>query len=337
MIEIEKSLYEFPEMMKKSLEKEIDVKIEKRPKEVVISGMGGSAISGDILIDLIKDKIEIPIEVCRDYNLPNFVKEDSLVVAISYSGNTEETISCFKQAIKKRANIFCITSNGILENLCKKYKIPLIKIPGNLKPRAAFPYIFLSLLKIIDSFEKELVIFDGINEAIKVVEKIRERNFDKEKKELKQEGELYELAKLVYKKEAILIYSPEYLKGIATRIKTQINENSKMLSWFSLLPELNHNELSGWQEVRKSNFAVIFLRDKEESKSIRKRIEYTKEILKSKATIKDIWSIGKERVTRIFSLLYQGDILSLHIGKMRKVNIDEVPLQERIKEILRRD
>ncbi|MEM7816736.1 MAG: bifunctional phosphoglucose/phosphomannose isomerase [Candidatus Aenigmatarchaeota archaeon] len=335
MSKIEKSLYEFPEMMKKALKKEVDFSIEKKLKNIVIAGMGGSAISGDVLIDLIKDKIEIPIEVCRDYNLPNFVKEDSLVVIISYSGNTEETISCFKQAIKKRAKIFCITSNGILENLCEKYKIPLIKIPPKLKPRAAFPFLFISLLKIIDSFKKELMILEGIEEAIEIIEKIREENFDKKKKELKQEGELYELAKLVYKKEAILIYSPEYLKGIATRIKTQINENSKMLSWFSLLPELNHNELSGWQEVKKSNFAVIFLRDREESKSIRKRIEYTKEILKSKATIKDIWSIGKERVTRIFSLVYQGDILSLYIGKMRKVNIDEVPLQDRIKEILR--
>ncbi|MEM5783981.1 MAG: bifunctional phosphoglucose/phosphomannose isomerase, partial [Candidatus Aenigmatarchaeota archaeon] len=333
---IEKSLYEFPEMMKKALKKEVDFIIEKKLKNIVIVGMGGSAISGDVLIDLIKDKIEIPIEVCRYYELPNFVKEDSLVILISYSGNTEETISCFKQAIKKKAKIVCITSNGILENLCKKYKIPLIKIPPKLKPRAAFPFLFISLLKIIDSFKKELMILEGIEEAIEIIEKIREENFDKKKKELKQEGMLYEIAKLFYKKDAILIYSSEHLKGVATRIKTQINENSKMLSWFSLLPELNHNEISGWQEVKKSNFAVIFLRTKDENERIIKRIEYTEDILKNRAIIKEIWSIGENKLAKLFSLIYRGDIISLHLGKMRNVNVDEVPLQDRIKEILRK-
>lgn len=333
---IEKSLYKFPEMMKEALEKEIEFNIEIKPKNIVIAGMGGSAISGDIIIDLIKDKIEIPIEVCKDYKLPNFINDESLVILISYSGNTEETISCFKQAINKNGNVICITSNGILEHLCKRKNIKFIKIPQNLKPRASFPYLFISLLKIIDSFEKRLKILYDSKEAIKIVEKLREDNFDNNKEEIKQEGILYDIAKLVYKKDAILIYSPDYLKGVATRIKTQINENSKMLSWFSTIPELNHNEISGWQEVEKSNFAVIFLRTYKENEKIRKRVEYTKDILKNKACVKEIWSIGKSKLAILFSLIYQGDILSLHIGKMRNVNVDDVPLQDRIKEILKK-
>lgn len=334
MSQIEKSLYEFPEMVKIALEKEINIKIDKKPKNLVIAGMGGSAISGDILIDLIKDKIEIPIEVCRDYDLPNFVNENSLVVIISYSGNTEETISCFNNAVEKNAKVVCITSNGILEKLCKRYRVPLIKVPSNLKPRAAFPFLFISLLRIIDNFEKKTIALDGADEASKIIEEIRDKNFDKEKKELRKEGEIYDIANIAYKKDAIIIYCSECLKGVATRIKTQINENSKMLSWFSTIPEINHNEISGWQEVKKSDFIVIFLRDRNESESIRTRIEYTKEILKNKAHVKEIWSIGNSRLAKLFSLVYQGDILSLYIGKMRKVNVDEVPLQDRIKDIL---
>lgn len=335
MSEIEKYLYEFPEMIKKALEKEISFKIDKKPKNIIIAGMGGSAISGDILIDLIKDKIDIPIEVCRDYKLPNFVNENSIVILISYSGNTEETISCFYQAIKKKAKLFSITSNGELEKLCNRYKIPLIKIHRNLKPRAAFPILFVSLLKLINIFDKKALNLEEFEETIKIIEKIREENFEKSIKKLKEGGAIYEIAKTAYKKSAIIIYSPEFLRGVATRIKTQINENSKMLSWFSTIPEINHNEISGWQEIDSSDFFVIFLRDGEEDERIRLRIEYTKDILKSKAQAIDMWSIGKSNIAKLISLVYQGDILSLHLGKMRKVNVDEVPLQDRVKEILK--
>lgn len=337
MSKIEKSLYEFPEMIKKSLKERFELNLERKPKNVLIVGMGGSAIGGDIIINLLRDKIDIPIDVCRDYNIPYYVNEDSLCILISYSGDTEETISCFRQSIKKKAKIICITSNGILERVSKRYKLPLIKIAPDLKPRASFPLIFISLLKIFDNFEKENNILKDISEVIRIIEKIREENFDKDTQTVKSKGELYDIARSIYKSKAIIIYSPESFKGVAMRIKTQINENSKMLSWFSTIPEMNHNELSGWQEIKNTEFAVIFLRDKSEDKRIRVRIEYTKDILKNKAIVKEIWSIGKSLFSKIFSLVYQGDILSLHIGKMRKVDVDEVPLQDKIKEILRKE
>ena len=337
MSSIENSLFEFPEMMRKAMKEKLEFEFSEAPRNIVIAGMGGSAIPGDLLLDLLKLKRlrKMSLEVCRDYNLPEYVNKESLVIVISYSGNTEESLSCFEQAIEKGARVLCITSNGTLETLCEKNKIPLIRIEKNLKPRAALPFLFISLLKIFEKIANLSYISNELEESVEILERIREKYFTKNK-EMKNRGDLYNIAKCIHKCDAVIIYSPESLRGVATRIKTQINENSKMHSWTSTIPELNHNELSGWQEVKKSDFAVIFIRDVREDKKIKARIEYTKRIVKNKAIVKEIKAIGNSELARLFSLIYQGDLLSLVLAKIRKVNANEVPLQDKIKEILKR-
>lgn len=332
--EIEKSILKFPEMIGEAIKYKIDLKINKKPKNIIIAGMGGSAIAGDILIDFVYSKLNIPIYVCKDYSLPCFVNKDSLVFIVSYSGNTEETLSCFKEAKEKNAILIGITSDGELEKIFKKYRLPLIKIPSGFQPRVALPYLFFSIIValksigILKNFDKE------IKEAIKILKNIRKKYSSENK--LKKFGEIYKIAKNVKKSDAIIIYSPESLKGVATRIKNQINENSKMLAWIGLIPEIGHNEISGWQEVKKSNFSVLLLRDRKEDKRIKIRFEYIKKILKEKAKIYEIFSEGKSELAKIFSLIYLGDILSLHIANERNVDAKNVPLQEKIKEILKK-
>jgi len=332
--DVEKSILKFPEMIEEAIKYEFNFKINKKPKNIIIAGMGGSAIAGDILIDFVSSKLSIPIYVCKDYHLPGFVNENSLIFIISYSGNTEETLSCFKEAKEKNAVIIAITSNGKLEKICEKFSLPLIKIPSGFQPRFALPYLFFSIIVALKSMGVLKNVNGEIKETINVVKKIRKKYSFENK--IKKSGDIYKIAKNVKKSDGIIIYSHDSLKGVATRIKTQINENSKMLSWIGVIPEIGHNEISGWQEIRKSNFCVLLLRDKKENKKIKIRFEYIKKILKKRAKIYEIFSEGKGRLAKIFSLIYLGDILSLHIANERNIDAKNIPLQDKIKELLKK-
>lgn len=320
-------LLDFPEQCKKASQigEEIEIPAYSNFKNIVFSGMGGSAIGGDIIRSYCTYRLDFPIFVIRNYNLPKFVDENTLFFACSYSGNTEETLVSFYEAIKRRAKIFVISSGGKLIDFANKEKIPFVKIPSGYPPRQALGYFVFTLfsifkkINILNNLDKEL------EETILVLEKMRD---EKISPKIKRGNIALDIAKIIKDRFPVIYSQIDYLDVVSMRWRAQLAENSKMLSSMHFLPEMNHNEIVGWQFPKKiiDKFFVIFLRDNQESEHIYNRIEITKEILnKKKFTFREIWAEGNSLLTRIFSLIYIGDFLSYYLALLNK--IDPTPVE----------
>jgi glucose/mannose-6-phosphate isomerase len=318
-------LMRFPEMCEETLSKKVELPGLK-PANIVIAGMGGSAAAGDLLRDWLS--LPVPLEVCKGYELPAWVDERSLVIAVSYSGSTEETLSCFSGAIKRNAGLVAITSGGKLEEMCKASSKPCIKIPPGLPPRAALPYLFSSLVQAF----KELGLARGkeeeVSEAIKLLKTMRE--------EMAPAGEGNQAERIARGLVGTtpVIYAPIGLRGAALRLKNQLNENSKVFGKMEILPELCHNEIVGLSSAPK-NLSFIFLRDIEESGRIRMRIKFMEELLSERKPT-TLRARGKGGLARILSLVYTGDFISFYLAILRGVDPTPVPEITQLKDVLSR-
>jgi len=305
MIEKIKKYHEMLSDAEKIAEK-IDIPDCKFNK-IIVNGLGGSAIGGELLKCLLKDRIKIPIEVSRDYNLPAYADDNTLVFCISYSGNTEETLSQFVDAVEKKCKIISITSGGKLKEWCDKLNIPFVLIPGSYQPRAALPYLFIPLIVFLQRF-RLINLKNEIDETIQTLKEIKTDN-------------LKEIA-FNLKDSVPIIYASNEYSAVAKRMKTQFNENSKVPAKYDVFPELNHNEIVGYQnENLNKNSYIILLRDKEESEEIKTRIEITKDIIRDKVKgIHEVWAQGSSRLSKMMSLLFIGDILSYELAILNDVN-----------------
>lgn len=305
----------------------------KKIQNIIITGMGGSAIGGDLLRAYMADKCDIPVSVNRHYYFPDYVGRNSLVIVSSYSGNTEETISAYNDAIKRKATIFCITSGGEAERIAKKHKHPYIKIPGGLPPRAALGYSFfptliaLSKLGFIKDQKKE------IKESLGLLKTLSARYSDHES----TENRALNLAKRLHGKLPFIYSGADKFDTVNTRWRGQINENAKTLAFGHVFPELNHNEIVGW-EVQKDlmkNIHVVILRDKDDYKRIKLRMDVTKEIISNLADgITEVHTEGKSLLARTFSLLYLADWLSFYLAMLNGVDPSPVKKIDFLKEEL---
>ncbi len=306
------------------ISEKIDVRF-KGIKNVIIGGMGGSAIGGEIIKYYSLQAGYTPVDIIRDYELPNYVNEDTLLICASYSGNTEETISLFKKGKKKRAQIFIITSNGILEDLAKKEKIPYLLIPKGYAPRCAIAYLFFPILKLL---EKSDIIEVKQKDIKEIITTLRE-NTESSKR-------WADSISLKIKEKLPFIYSEDRFLPVARRIATQINENSKSLAHFATFPELDHNEIVGWEnpkEIMKRSF-IIVLRSNSESERMKKRIEITIELIKDLAgEVTSLYADGESYLSNIFSFIHKGDYLSYYLAL--NYNVDPYPVR-RIDELKRR-
>lgn len=298
-----------------------DYKFDK----IMICGMGGSTIGGDLLKDLLRNEVQIMIGVSSEYKLPAYVDENTLVFCVSYSGNTEETLSQFVDAVERKCKIVAITSNGKLKEWCEKLSIPLIKLPEGYQPRATLPYQFFIMLACLQKF-KLTNKREEIEETIQVLKSIKTENF----KDIS----------LSFKDSYPVIYGFGIFSAVAKRLKNQFNENSKVPARYAVFPELNHNEIVGYQneDLNKNSF-IILLRDKDEPEEIRVRIETTKELIKDKVKgMKDIFAFGKSKLAKMMSLLFIGDYLSYELSVLNKVDPQQteniVILKKRLKEKL---
>lgn len=304
-----------------------------KPKNIVIIGMGGSAIGGEILKDWLREKIKISIEVCREYILPKYVNNDTLIFANSYSGNTEETLASFLEATKRKCTIIAITSGGKLETFCKKLNIPLVKVPKNLQPRVAVPYMFFPLpillekIGIISNIEIEL------KETINILEKIAKANAPNI---ITENNQAKQIAKEILGTKPI-IYGFRQYNSVAYRIKAQLNENSKIPSKSDIFPEINHNETVGYEapsSMIKSN-SIIIIRDSQEPFEIKNRIEVTKDLVFKKAKkIIEINAEGKGRLAKMFSVICIGDFVSVYLAILQNKDPTPVKIIDRVKQEL---
>ncbi len=213
-------------------------------KNIVFSGMGGSAIGGDLIRTLFSDECPIPIIVNRDYNIPKFVDHSTLYISASYSGNTEETISSFKQALEKQAKMIVISSGGELQRLAKENSLPYFEIEKKgIQPRCAFGYMFVPMVYFLSKLGLIADQSDNLDETVGLISKYAVElaaNIPVINNKAKQ------LAIALYNKIPI-IYAPQsHFDVVAMRWKGQINENSKTFAFCGVIPEMNHNEIVGW-------------------------------------------------------------------------------------------
>ncbi len=339
----------FPENCKDALRRGKALKTPKRlsisknvkityttPNNIIIAGMGGSAIGGDVLKDWLRDRVRIPIEVSRSYNLPAYANEKTLVVAVSYSGNTEETLSSFLDAIERRCMVVSISSGGLLEDFSKKLQNPFIKLPENLPPRTAFPYLFFPLIEICNKLDVINSNKWEIEETIKMLKNVREE-LAPETKTSKNTAKQLALA---LQGHIPIIYGFGYYRGVALRLKEQFNENSKTLSKCECFPELNHNEVVGWTGIKDlgKHFVIILIRDHDEPNVIKNRIDITKKIVLDKKAnrVLEIYGKGESKLAKMLSVLYIGDFTSIYLALANRINPTPVEIITKIKSELQK-
>ena len=305
-----------------------------KPENIIVAGMGGSAIGGELLKDWTRDKASIPIEVSREYSLPAYANKKSLVLIASYSGETEESLSTFLDATKRKCMIHCMSSGGSLLEFAEKIGVPCLRIPSGIPPRAALPYLFVPLLMSLEKLNLVPSVSESLKEAVGILEKVSVENLP----EKPAENNFSKTLALGISETVPVVYGFGVYRGVAQRFKQQFNENSKIPAKWEVFPELNHNEIMGWEEAGNlaKNFSAIFLRDKTELAAIRTRIETTKALMKPKAKMFEVWSQGKSTLAKMLSTILVGDFTSVYLAILRKVDPTPVKtialLKDRMKE-----
>jgi glucose/mannose-6-phosphate isomerase len=287
-----------------------------KPENIIIAGMGGSAIGGDLVKDWARTKVKVPIEVCREYSLPEYANKKTLVIVCSYSGGTEESLCCLLDALKRKCMVFCVSSGGELIEVAQKLKLPYCQVAGGMPPRAALPHMFLPLMKVL---QKVRIVpnFDlEFNEAMETLKQIVAANSpDKPKKE----NQAKTLA-IKINGATPAVYGYEFYRSVAQRFKQQINENVKIPAKSENFPELDHNELMGWQNIngKVKDFAVLMIRDKDEPIEVKSRIEATKKILgKWKINMLEVQAQGSSVLAKMISTINVGDFISVYLATLQ--------------------
>ena len=320
-----KLLSEFPQQLKDAAEigGRIDFQkdIIKDFDKIIFCGLGGSAIGADLIRSYIAKECKKPVIVNRDYTLPAFVDKKTLVVVSSYSGNTEETLSAYEEAKKRGASIVAITTNGNLKSYAERDGVPYIIIPQGLPPRCALGY---SSIPIMVLFSKLGIISDKqreIEEASNVLSDLRDRELSPDVGEDNNISK--RIANDLFGKYAIIYGANQYTDSVVTRWRGQLAENSKAVSSTHVFPEMNHNEIVGWSNPKNlmKDLVVVILRDREDHPRVAKRMDISTSIIKREGVkVIEVTSQGKSLLSRIFSLIYIGDFVSLYLAILNGVD-----------------
>lgn len=291
-----------------------------RPRRVVVAGMGGSAIGGEFLRDWLRHRVPVPVEVCRDYALPAYAGRGDLVFAVSYSGNTEETLSALLDAVRRGCMIIAVTSGGHLQSFAEGLRIPCLRVPAGVPaPRVAIPYLFFPLPVLLEKAGVPLGVEGEMEEAVRVLEALMGETAPQTPTAENPSKRLaVELVGTVP-----LVYGFRQYGAVAHRLKTQFNENSKVPAWHDAFPELDHNEVVGWEapEALTKAFSVVLLRDRGEPPEIRRRIEATRRLALHKARrVLEVHARGEGTLAKMLSLMHIGDLASIYLAILRGVD-----------------
>jgi glucose/mannose-6-phosphate isomerase len=320
-------IHDFANHMRTALSLASEIQLEKREidyKNVLILGMGGSGIGGAIVRNWIADDIAIPVQVVNDYQLPAYVDEDTLIIASSYSGNTEETMMALDEALDRNVSVVGITSGGKLEKFCKENGFPVFVVPGGNPPRASLGYSLATLCAVFEKLELVTNRYTAMIERAGAL-------IESEVENLQSMG--MEAAKFMFNRTPIF-YSTPHMEGLAIRCRQQINENSKGLAWQSVVPEMNHNELLGWTGGNAS-YAPVFLLSQHEFNRNLKRIEMTKEEIAHRGS-SSITFVGKgdSLVEETIYLMHILDWASLYLADLNNQDPVAIPVIDKLKAAL---
>jgi glucose/mannose-6-phosphate isomerase len=299
-------------------------KVDREIHHVLICGMGGSGIGGKIVSQWLESDLSVPVTLCQNYSIPNFVNQNTLVIASSYSGNTEETLMSVDQAHRKGAYVIGVTSGGKLQKFCEKNGTDYVIVPGGNPPRSALAY---SLVQLVNIFIKLGMAKSENLDYIESARKLILANTDEIYNEAKK------LAEVTIDRVPVFYAISQY-EGIAIRAKQQFNENAKMLCWTHVLPEMNHNELVGWGGGD-NRFTAVFLDSGDMIERNRRRTEITlKQIATKTDRVHTVCAKGNNIIEKSLYLINIIDWASYYSAEMRNVDSVEIVIIDFLKDEL---
>lgn len=294
----------------------------KSISSILVCGLGGSGIGGKIVSLLLKNELKIPFLCINDYEVPGWVNENTLVIASSYSGETEETLTAITECKARGSEIAVITSGGTILEMSKANNWNHFVVPGGEQPRAMLAYSIVQQLYILERYG--LISNQQITELKSVPDFI-------ETNETIIRDEALRLATAFHGKHAI-IYAGNDFEGVAVRWRQQINENAKELTWHHVFPEMTHNELVGWAGGT-NNHAPLFLVSNFNHPRINRRWEISKEIIETRTkTVLETTAVGENRVAQNFYLIHLGDWVSYLISEIKQIDAVEVDVISHLKQ-----
>ena len=321
---MEKLIKAFPDNISEALAiaSTVSLRSPEHPiRNVVICGMGGSGIGGRLVSKWVEDELSVPVTVVSDYILPEFVSKHSLVIGSSYSGNTEETLQAIEEAIEAGAHVVGICSGGGLELVCREHDFDVIVVPGGNPPRTALAYSLVQLLNI----------FAGL--GLIGLDRVREMDAARELI-VKEEQDIQRIARALatfLKDHVGILYGSAQYEPMLVRARQQFNENSKLLCWHHVIPEMNHNELVGWGGGDKRFATVLFWAEDILPRNVR-RMEITRDVvMKKSGKAMDIHAKGSTLIERSIYLINIVDWASLYLAEMKGVDSIDIEIIDYLK------
>jgi glucose/mannose-6-phosphate isomerase len=293
-------------------------------ERVVVCGMGGSAIGGDLARSFLGERAKVPVLSCRDYSLPSNMARGALVIASSYSGNTGETLSAYEAARAHAAAVVAVTGGGELAQRCSRENIPVCTIPGGMPPRSAIGYSLFPILHVLRA--AGVASFDDreYSEALSVASERCEAYAP-----ARGDNAAIGIAQDLHRRTAFVYAAPGLLEGVARRWACQMNENAKTLAHFAYFPELNHNEIVGWEvgETLMSNAVIISLEDREDHPMTRRQADVGLSLMGSLAAkVERLETPGGGRLARMLSMMLLGDFTSVYLAYLN--DVDPTPVKK---------
>lgn len=309
-------------------------------KEIIVLGMGGSAIAGDTVRTITSAFEGFPyvIKVVRSYSFPKNVDPNALVVVSSYSGNTEETISAMYEAEEHCTNFLCLTTGGIVGNHAKEKGYPCITLPTGFQPRAAFAYSFFPLLLLLTEKTNNEELQQSIETALEEIVRILPSLTERYQTPNAITNDAYSIASTLYNKLPFFFVNSDIYDTIQLRWRGQLQENAKMFAFGNVLPEMNHNEICSLvtENEHSKNIAIVLIRDGMDHPRVKLRFDAFSSILDEtlQSKIITVYGEGNHLLTRIISLVHLGDWISFHCAMLRNEDPSPIPLINALKNLL---
>jgi glucose/mannose-6-phosphate isomerase len=302
-----------------------------RPGGLVVCGMGGSAIGGDLAAAALGDRATRPITTVRGYALESWTAPDSLVLCASYSGDTEETLACFEAAGAAGAGRVALTTGGKLAEAARGESVPVIGLPAGMQPRAAVLYMIVAALECAALCGAA----PGVHAEIDMAAALLERLVEEWGPDAPEDSEAKALARELQGTVPV-VHGAGPTSAPARRWKTQLNENAAAAAFWSELPEANHNEVCGWARGRAlAPLSAVFLEDADQHPRIHRRIDLTAaEVERAGAPVVRVGARGDSRLERVLSLVLLGDLASVYLAVLDGVDPTPVETLDRFKAAL---
>lgn len=303
-------------------------------ESIVVLGMGGSGVSGDVIQSVVEPRLPVPFRVIKSYGpLPEWIGRNSLVFAVSYSGSTEETVAALEEAHERGCRAVTISSGGPLAEMARRYGLAHIQVPTGLQPRASLGYLTLPILGALIKVGLIPDMKDDLDEAIDVLAELEARCH---RKQPTTENPAKDLAARIVGRIPVVYGGHGLAATAAYRFKCDLNEYGKTPAFWNVLPELNHNEVVGWNqlsEVTRQNVVLILLRSgDEEHERVSLRFEITRELVEDRfADVIEVPGQGRSALARLLSLVLITQLASIYVGLAYGVDPGPVAVIQKLK------